>query len=85
MTFRLPATVTALALLLSACGDDAAEELAEGEREAAAEVLDGSISDEMLPLDSVRSQPPSEDEDGGEDGQESDAADEEGEAGTDAE
>lgn len=47
-----------LAPLLAACGDDPAAELAEGEREASEEVLEGTISDDMLPIDRVRSQAP---------------------------
>ena len=52
-TFRLAAPLTLL--LLSACGEkgnDAAQGSPGGE------VLEGSISDAMLPLDTVRSQPP---------------------------
>ncbi len=44
-----------LALSLSACGDTA--ERAENDtREAEGEVLEGSISDEMIPLDQLRSE-----------------------------
>ena len=46
-------------LLLASCADDAAPTVEEGEREASGEVLEGSISDEMLPLEQVRSQAPS--------------------------
>ena len=50
-------TVTIAALLLAGCGG--AEKGAEGERKSAAgDVLGGSISDAMLPLDSVTSQSP---------------------------
>ena len=45
-------------LLLSACGEDAAPAEAEGESEAAGEVLEGTISDAMLPIDQTRSQAP---------------------------
>jgi len=46
----------ALPLLLAACGGDAG---GEGERKTAAgEVLGGTISDDMLPLDTVTSQSP---------------------------
>jgi hypothetical protein len=41
--------------LLAACGGDKAEK---DERAASGEVLEGTISDSMLPLDSVRSQAP---------------------------
>lgn len=47
----------ALVLALSACGGD--KDKAEGERKTAAgEVLGGSISDNMLPLDTIQSQSP---------------------------
>jgi hypothetical protein len=41
--------------LLAACGDEPAED---GERSASGEVLEGTISDAMLPLDQVQSKPP---------------------------
>ncbi|WP_435198775.1 hypothetical protein [Qipengyuania sp. 902] len=45
------------ALGLAACGDDAAEAPAEGdERGARGEVLGGTISDDMIPLDQLQSQ-----------------------------
>ncbi len=48
--------IPALALVLAACGG---ERDAEGERTTAAgEVLGGTISDDMLPLDTVTSQSP---------------------------
>ena len=47
-----------LVLSLSACGDDAEPTAEDDGREASGEVLEGTISDEMLPLDQVRSQPP---------------------------
>ena len=52
---RLPRLLAAatLAALLAACNGDAPEE-----GEATGEVLEGSISDEMLPLDQVRSEAP---------------------------
>ena len=50
-------SISVLLLALSACGGDKDE--AEGERKTAAgEVLGGSISDDMLPLDTVQSQSP---------------------------
>ena len=49
--------VLACALGLTACGDDAAETPAEGdERGARGEVLGGTISDDMIPLDQLQSQ-----------------------------
>ena len=42
--------------LLAACGDDAAED-GDG-RSASGEVLEGTASDAMLPLDQLRSEPP---------------------------
>ncbi|WP_338241297.1 hypothetical protein [Aurantiacibacter hainanensis] len=47
-----------LLLALSACGDDAEPTVENDGREASGEVLEGTISDEMLPLDQVRSQAP---------------------------
>ena len=48
-----------MCLTLAACGDgNAAAEQADDARDARGEVLGGSISDEMLPLDTVRSQSP---------------------------
>ncbi len=46
-----------LALLLTACGGDKAKK-AEGAGTAQGEVLPGSVSDAMIPLDSVKSQAP---------------------------
>ena len=70
--------IIAASLALASCGDDAAEvDERNAEETARGEVLGGSISDNMLPLDSVTSQaPPREvegseagaDQDGGEDG-----------------
>ena len=48
----------ALALLLAACGKQAP---ADDSRSASGEVLEGTISDAMLPLDRVQSEPPLED------------------------
>lgn len=45
-------------LLLSACGEEPASETEGDNREASGEVLEGTISDEMLPVDEVRSQAP---------------------------
>jgi hypothetical protein len=53
----LPAPMT-LALLLAACGEEAP---ADDSRSASGEVLEGTISDAMLPLDRIRSEPPLED------------------------
>lgn len=52
---RLTALV-ALPLALAACGSS--EKKAKDQRTAAGEILPGSISDSMLPYDTVRSQPP---------------------------
>lgn len=47
-------------MLLAACGSEPAPDQGAGEDgTAAGEVLEGSISDEMLPLDTIRSQSPS--------------------------
>lgn len=48
------ACLTALPLALAACGEKEADDKAN----AAGEILPGSISDSMLPLDTVRSHPP---------------------------
>ena len=45
-------------LLLAACGGDAP---ANDSRSASGEVLEGTISDAMVPVDRVRSEPPLED------------------------
>jgi hypothetical protein len=46
--------VPAACILLAACGGDAEND----QRTASGEVLEGSISDSMLALETVRSQPP---------------------------
>ncbi len=58
MNWQFPAGVAAAMLLgasLSACGEESAQN---DDRTASGEVLEGSISDAMLPLDTVTSQPP---------------------------
>ena len=60
--------ILACALGLAACGDDAAEAPAEGDgRGARGEVLGGTISDDMIPLDQLQSQsaPQNQSSDGG--------------------
>jgi hypothetical protein len=54
---RLILALPALALL-AACGGEAP---ADDSRSASGEVLEGTISDTMLPVDRVRSEPPLED------------------------
>ena len=49
--------VLALSLPLAACGEEAPERTNDA-REATGEVLGGSISDDMLPLDQLQSQSP---------------------------
>lgn len=51
------ATLTLLPAL-SACGDEPAPVQGDDGREASGEVLEGSISDAMLPIDGVQSQAP---------------------------
>lgn len=51
-------TLAAPLLLLAACGDDTEVSTGDDGREASGEVLEGSISDAMLPVDDVRSQAP---------------------------
>ncbi len=60
MTIRFAFPVLAMipALMLAGCGDDPAPIADDGTREASGEVLEGSISDDMLPTDQVRSQAP---------------------------
>ncbi|WP_120076994.1 hypothetical protein [Aurantiacibacter odishensis] len=57
-TIRTLALAAPVLLALSACGDDPAVDVENDGREASGEVLEGTISDEMLPLDQVRSQAP---------------------------
>ncbi len=45
-------------LLLSTCEDEPEVSVEDDGREASGAVLEGSISDEMIPLDQVRSQAP---------------------------
>jgi len=57
VTSALPPLLLLLPLaLLAACGDDATP--TDAGRSATGEVLEGTISDDMLPLATVRSQPP---------------------------
>lgn len=44
--------------LLTGCGDDPAPSPDDDARTASGEILEGSISDEMLPLATLKSQPP---------------------------
>ena len=44
--------------LLAGCGDDPAPSPDDDARTASGEILEGSISDEMLPLATLKSQPP---------------------------
>ena len=66
-------------VLLAACGKNAP---ADDSRSASGEVLQGTVSDAMLPLDSVKSEPPFEDPKAAQAAQE--AAAEGTETGTDA-
>lgn len=60
MTMHKLATLTLAVplLLLAACGDEGEVSTENDGREASGEVLEGSISDAMLPTDQVRSQAP---------------------------
>jgi hypothetical protein len=53
LTFRRPIAAAALAALLAACGEDAPQE-----GEVSGEVLEGTISDEMIELEQVRTRAP---------------------------
>jgi|SRR5690606_8333542 hypothetical protein len=55
MTVKFPYLALPLFVLLASCGGNAP---ADDERSASGEVLEGTISDEMLPLDRLRSEPP---------------------------
>ena len=71
-------TATALALLLAACSDSEPAPAEQGASGAEGEVLGGTISDAMLPLDTVQSQAPSL----ADDGEESEEGEGEGEGET---
>ncbi|QYJ07870.1 hypothetical protein [Qipengyuania flava] len=60
MTFRPVICLLLGAVVLSACGSDTPSEetAAEADRNAQGEVLGGTISDDMIPLDRLRSQSP---------------------------
>ena len=72
-------TAATTTLLLAACSEEAAEpeptQAAGDNRTAKGEVLGGTISDEMLPLDTVQSQSPSLAGEAGEAGDEGDSDD----------
>ena len=51
------ALILALTLLAAACGDEAAAPAEQG-GEASGEVLAGSVSDKMIPLDQLKSEAP---------------------------
>ena len=57
MKLRTAPIISAIALL-AACGGNEVQREEGGAGEAEGEVLGGSISDEMLPLDTVKSQSP---------------------------
>jgi hypothetical protein len=58
----MPALRLALILMaplaLAACGSGTSDKKQKDQRTAAGEILPGSVSDAMLPYDTVRSQPP---------------------------
>lgn len=59
MSIRQTIAIAApLLLALSACEDEPEVTVENDGREATGEVLEGTISDEMLPIDEVRSQAP---------------------------
>ena len=73
-------TAAALAALLTACNGDAPQE-----GEVTGEVLEGTISDEMLPLDRVQSEAPLADPTGTASGSQSNAGADDAEPADDAE
>ncbi|ANU08752.1 hypothetical protein [Paraurantiacibacter namhicola] len=74
------AAIPSLAFALAACGGDAPEEV--GDAAASAEVVEGTISDEMIALEKLKSQPPLLGRSGGGSDSASDEGEEaEGEAG----
>ncbi|MGI9374984.1 MAG: hypothetical protein ACR2PC_02625 [Tsuneonella suprasediminis] len=58
MTFKPALLALPFLALLAACGDKDSAGASAERQTAAGEVLPGTISDEMLPLDSVKSQSP---------------------------
>lgn len=52
------ALIVAVPLALAACGSGGSDKKGKDQRTAAGEILPGSVSDAMLPYDTVRSQPP---------------------------
>lgn len=59
MKFKLLPVLMVPALLLAACGDEAGDvDTSETGGKAAGEVLGGTISDEMLPLEELKSTSP---------------------------
>ena len=75
-----PLAAAALATLLAACNGDAPQE-----GEVTGEVLEGTISDEMLPLDRVQSEAPLADPTGTGRGSQSNAAADDAEPADEAE
>ena len=73
MTIRPILPLLALASL-AACSDAADTGTPDGAADAPVEVMEGSISDDMLPLGEVRSQAPLRDGDDAEDGGNDEAA-----------
>ena len=63
-------------MVLAACGENAP---ADDSRSASGEVLEGTVSDAMLPLDTVKSEPPFEDPKAAREAQEAATAEAEGE------
>ncbi len=58
MTKRLPRVLLAACFVLAACDAEAPAVADDTGRAATGDVLEGSISDEMLPVESLSSQPP---------------------------
>ena len=58
MTYCKSLMILAPALALVGCSDEPAERIDDGDQQAKGEILGGTISDAMLPIESVTSQSP---------------------------
>lgn len=65
----MPALALLCAAMVTGCNEEVEAPAEEGTREGADEVLEGTISDDMLPLDELRSQAPLAEPEPGEEGE----------------